>query len=155
MAVALQSAPGDLLTRTTLRLGSGLAPLAIEQVIHALQRVPGVLTVEADAGGASALVAHDAGVPLTALVAAATLAGVAVKVGGEIRGQPASAATPLLRKSMDRRYHLRIVAIAAIVAVIIIDVALPNEPERRWLFLVPLAVLWAYVVFRALAARRL
>jgi len=50
MAVASQSGRGDLLTRTTLRLGSGPAPLAVEQVIRALQRVPGVLTVVADPG---------------------------------------------------------------------------------------------------------
>jgi len=48
MAAASQSGRGDLLTRTTLRLGSGPAPLVIEQVIRALQRVPGVLTVVAD-----------------------------------------------------------------------------------------------------------
>jgi hypothetical protein len=127
--------------------------LAIEQVIRALQRVPGVLTVEADAGGASALVAHDAAVPLTSLVAAASLAGAAAKVVGEMRGLPASAATTLLPKSIDRP-HLRGVAIAAILAVIIIDMAFPNSPEKRWLFLVPLAVLWAFVVFKALAGRR-
>jgi hypothetical protein len=154
MAFASQSARGDLLTRTTLRLGSGPAPSAIEQVIRALQRVPGVLTVEADAGGASALVAHDAGVPLTSLVAAASLAGAPAKVVGEMRGLPASAATMLLPKSMDRSQHLRGGAIAAILAVIIIDLAFPNSPEKRWLFLVPLAALWAFVVFRALAGRR-
>ena len=154
MAFASQSARGDLLTRTTLRLGNGPAPLAIEQVIRALQRVPGVLTVESDAGGASALVAHDAAVPLTSLVAAASLAGAAAKVVGEMRGLPVSAATRLLPKSMDRSRHLRGVAVAAILAVIIVDMAFPTSPERRWLFLAPLAVLWAFVVFKALSGRR-
>lgn len=154
MAFASQSARGDLLTRTTLRLGGGPAPLATEQVIRALQRVPGVLTVEADAGGASALVAHDAAVPLTSLVAAASLGGAAAKVVGEIRGLPAAAATTLLPKSTDQRRHLKGVAIAAILAVLIIDMTFPNSPEKRWMFLAPLAVLWAFVVFKALAGRR-
>jgi copper chaperone CopZ len=127
--------------------------LATEQIIRALKRVPGVLTVEADAGGASALVAHDAAVPLTSLVAAASMAGAAAKVVGEVGGLPASTATTLLPKSTNQ-VHLRGVAIAAIVAVIIIDMTFPNSPEKRWLFLLPLAVLWAFVVFKELAGRR-
>jgi hypothetical protein len=153
MPFASQSARGDLLTRTTLRLGCGPAPLAIEQVIRALQRVPGVLTVEADAGGASALVAHDAAVPLTSLVAAASSAGAAAKVVGATHEPPALAATTLLPKSMARP-HLRGVAIALILAVIIIDMTFPSSPEKRWVFLVPVAVLWAFVVFKELAGRR-
>jgi len=153
MALASQSVRRDLLTRTTLRLGSGSAPPAIDQVIRALERVPGVLTVEADAGGASALVAHDAAVPLTSLVAAASLPGTAAKVVGEVRGHPAPAATDLISKPVAQQ-HLRAIAIAAILAVIIIDMAFPNSPEKRWLFLVPLAVLWAFVVFKALAGER-
>jgi len=153
MAFATQSARGDLLTRTTLRLGSGPAPLAIEQVIRALQRVPGVLTVEADAAGASALVAHDAAVPLTSLVAAASMAGAAAKVTGDVRGLPLSAATTILPKSTGRA-HLRFIAVAAILGVIIIDIAFPNSPEKRWLLLAPVAVIWAFVVFKELAGRR-
>ena len=153
MAFASQSGRADLLTRTTLRLGSGPAPLAIEQVVRALQRVPGVLTVEADAGGTSALVAHDAAVPLTSLVAAASLAGAAAKVRGEMRGLPAPAATTPLPRSMDRR-RLKGVAIAAVLAVIVIDMTFPNSLENRWTLLVPLAMLWAFVVFKASAGRR-
>ena len=153
MALESQSGRGDLLTRTTLRLGSGPAPLAVEQVIRALQRVPGVLTVVADPGGASALVAHDAAVPLTALVAAASSTGNPAKVAVEMRGLPAPAATALLPKSMAQQ-HLRAIAIAAILAVIIIDMAFPNSPQKRWLFLVPLAVLWAFIVFKALVGQR-
>jgi hypothetical protein len=67
-----RSAREDFLTRTTVRLGNGTAPDAIEQVVRALQRVPGVLTVQPDAGGANALVAHDAAVPLSSLIAAAS-----------------------------------------------------------------------------------
>jgi hypothetical protein len=59
MALASQSVRRDLLTRTTLRLGS--SPARSIQVIRALQRVPGVLTVEADARGASALVLYTDG----------------------------------------------------------------------------------------------
>jgi hypothetical protein len=153
MAFATQSARGDLLTRTTLRLGCGPAPLAIQAAVRALQRVPGVLTVEADTEGASALVAHDAAVPLTSLVVAASLAGKAAKVVGEVGRRPAIAAATPLPKSVDRA-HLRGVAIAAIVAVVIIDLAFPSSLEKRWLFLAPLAAVWALVVFNALAARR-
>jgi len=153
MAFASQSGRGDLLTRTTLRLGCGPTPLAIDQVIRALQRVPGVLTVEADAGGANALVAHDAAVPLTSLVAAASLAGNPAKVTGEIRELPAPAATAPLPKSMAQQ-HLRAIAIAAILAIIIIDMAFPNSPGKRWLFLVPITVFWAFIVFKALAGQR-
>jgi len=50
--------------------------------------------------------------------------------------------------------HLRGVAVAAILAVIIIDMVFPDSPENRWVFLAPLAVLWAFVVFKILAGRR-
>ena len=126
---------GDVLTRTTLRLSSGPAPLAIEQVVRALQRVPGVLTVEADASGASAIVAHDAAVPLTSLVAAA-----------------GSTATTLVARPLNRQY-LRFIAIAAILAVLIIDVTFPTSPDKRWLFLAPVAAFWGFFVFRELARR--
>jgi copper chaperone CopZ len=127
--------------------------LAIDQVIRALQRVPGVLTVEADAGGANALVAHDAAVPLTSLVAAASSAGNPAKVAGEIRGLPAPAPTAPLPKSMVQQ-HLRAIARAAILAVIVIEIAFPTSLEKRWLFLAPLAVFWAFIVFKALAGQR-
>jgi hypothetical protein len=50
--------------------------------------------------------------------------------------------------------HLRAIAIAAILAVIIIDMAFPNSPQKRWLFLLPLAALWAFVVLKALVGQR-
>ena len=153
MVSASQSARGDLLTRTTLRLAGGPPPSAIDKVIQALQRVPGVLTVEADATGANALIAHDAAVPLPSLVAAAGFAGATASVVGEVRGLRASVATtPLL--AMVPAQHLRGVAVAAILAVILVDLAYPNSPEKRWLFLVPLAVMWMFVMYKALAGRR-
>jgi hypothetical protein len=54
---------------------------------------------------------------------------------------------------MDRQ-HLTAVAVAAIVAVILIDLAFPSNAEKRWVFLVPLAVVWAFALFRAMAGRR-
>jgi hypothetical protein len=143
----------DSLTRTTLRLGTGTAPFAIEQVIRALQRVPGVLTVEPDAGGATALVAHDAAVPLNSLVAAASVAGAAAKIVGEMQRLPASSAAVLLPKSMSRQY-LTAVAVAAIVAVIFMDLAFPSNAEKRWIFLVPLALVWAFALVRGTAGPR-
>jgi hypothetical protein len=70
-----------------------------------------------------------------------------------MRGLPAPAATALLPKSMAQQ-HLRAIAIAAILAVIIIDMAFPNSPQKRWLFLLPLAALWAFVVLKALVGQR-
>ena len=109
MVSASRSARGDLLTRTTLRLAGGSPPSATDKVIQALQRVPGVLTVEADATGANALIAHDAAVPLPSLVAAAGFAGATASVVGEVHGLRVSvASTPLL--AMVPAQHLRGVA---------------------------------------------
>jgi hypothetical protein len=154
MISASQSARGDLLTRTTLRLAGGSQPSAIDKVIQALQRVPGVLTVEADATGANALVAHDAAVPLPSLVAAAGFAGATASVVGEVRGPTPSVATAPLLGSMVPAQHLRAVAVAAILAVFIVDIAFPYSPEKRWLVLVPLAVMWMFVMYKALVGRR-
>ena len=143
---------GDVLTRTTLRLSSGPAPLAIEQVVRALQRVPGVLTVEADASGASAIVAHDAAVPLTSLVAAAGSAGAAARAVGGMREPAGSTAAAVVAKPLNRQ-NLRYIAIAAILAVLIIDVTFPTSPDKRWLFLAPVAAFWGFFVFRELARR--
>jgi hypothetical protein len=153
MDLAARAAGGDLLTRTTLRFGGGASPPAIDQAVRALQRVPGVLTVETDAGAASALVAHDIAVPITSLLAAAKLAGAEAKVVSGAGARLAATETAPKAKSLYQA-HLRGVAVAAIVGVIIIDITFPNSPEKRWLYLVPLAAVWALVVLSSLVARR-
>jgi hypothetical protein len=32
--------------------------------------------------------------------------------------------------------------------------ALPNSPEKRWLFILPLTLLWAFMIFESLTARQ-
>jgi hypothetical protein len=153
MDLAARGTGGDLLTRTTLRFGSNPSPSAIEQVVRALRRVPGVLTVETDAGASNALVAHDAGVPTASLLAAAKLAGVEVKVVPDVCARLALAAPVTIAQPLNQR-HLRSVAIAAILGVIIIDMTFPHSPDKRWVYLIPLAMVWAIIVVGSLAARR-
>jgi hypothetical protein len=150
MDAARKGAQPDLLTRTTLRLGRGPAT-SIAQVVYALQRVPGVLTVQADDVNAQALVAHDAAVPLASLVAAVTSAGGAATVVTDSRAGAAAAATmPLF---VGKRRQIKSAAVVAMLAVIVIGMALPNSPEKRWLFIVPLVLLWAFVIFEGLVTR--
>jgi cation transport ATPase len=70
----------DLLTRTTLQIDGSPSGASIAKVVSALQRVPGVLLAEANAGTARAIVAHDSGVSTASLVAAAFRAGVRADV---------------------------------------------------------------------------
>jgi len=151
MGFASLSPVGDLLIRTTLRLEGGPVPLALQQAVRALQRVPGVLTVDSDVAGATVLVAHDAAVPLSSLVAAATVAGTATTVVREARLWT-SEPTTLLPKSKNQS-HLWGISMAVILAVILFDVALPNNLGQRWLMLAPLAVLWTIVVVKEVVGR--
>jgi hypothetical protein len=151
MDAARPGAPGDFLTRTTLRLGRGPAA-SVAEAVHALQRVPGVLTVEADALNAQAVVAHDAAVPLASLFAAVTSVGGAATIVADLRAGTAAAATiPLF---LGKRRQIKSVAVVAMLAVIVIDLTFAGSPEKRWLFIVPIALLWAFVIIQALGARR-
>ncbi len=151
MDPARPGAHGDFLTRTTLRLGRGPVALSIAQVVRALQRVPGVLTVEADAVDAQALVAHDAAVTLTSLFAAVNSAGGAATVVADSRGGAAATARPLLH---GKRRHIKSVAVLVMLAVIVIDITFPNNPEKRWLFIAPVVLLWTFMIIEGLVARR-
>lgn len=152
MNAARPGAHGDFLTRTTLRLGRDLAASSIAQVVRALQRVPGVLTVEADAVKAQALVAHDPAVPLASLFAAVNSAGAAPTVVADSRGGAAATAVPLFH---GKRCQIKSAAVVvAMLGVIVIDMTLPNDPGKRWLFMVPVALLWAFVIIEGLVARR-
>ena len=139
MAVARPGLDRDLLTRTTLRLGLGPETWSLTQVVNALQRVPGVLTVEADAVHAPALVAHDAAVPFAALVAAVSSLGAAAKIVADPGTGPRSAVTTA---SAFRWRLLRLVMLVVVaqLAVIIVDTAFPDSREKRWLSIVSLLV---------------
>ena len=151
---AARSIREDVLLRTTLRIGAGLSDACLAAVVHALQRVPGVLTVDADADNAQVFVAHDAAVPTAALVGAVHQSGSvakAIAAPGKVRVSPEPAGTP---SSVQRRSLLAVVGFAAVLAMIVIDIALANSPERRWLFIIPFAVLWAFALLRTTLARR-
>jgi hypothetical protein len=152
MDTARQGSHGDSLTRTTLRLGRGPAASTVAQIVHALQRVPGVLTVESDTVNAQALVAHDAAVPRASLLAAVTSAGGAATVVTDSRVGTAAAATA--PSSLTKRRQIKSAAVVAMLAVVVIDMALPNSPEKRWLFILPLTLLWAFMIFESLTARQ-
>lgn len=147
MEAARPGAYGDMLTRTTLRFGRGFAASSIGQVVVALQRVPGVLTVEADAVNAQALVAHDGAVPFESLFAAANSIG---GVAAVVTDPCAATANPVL---YGKHRRIKSVAVAAILAVVVIDLTFPNTPEKRWLLMVPAAVLWAFIMIEAFIAR--
>ena len=144
----------DGLTRTTLGIGRGLPASSIAAVVQALQRVPGVLTVDADAENAQAFVAHDDAVPTASLVAAANRAGAAPKAVAAPCATVASVKTGGAAQSIPHRPFLAVVGLAAMLAVILIDIALPNSPDKRWLFIVPVILLWAFILLRATLVRR-
>jgi hypothetical protein len=92
-----------LLTRTTLQMDEGLSTPSIAQVIHALQRVPGVLLAEITAGTARAVVAHDPAVPTASLLAAAAGAGVPAKIVADTRAPTVSPGMVLPAVDMPTR----------------------------------------------------
>jgi len=145
----------DGLSHTTLRLGSGLPASSIAEVVRVLQRVPGVLTVDRDAENAQAFVAHDAAVPIASLVAAANRAGAAAKV---VVFPSATAALAESGVSAPHRLPqsplMAVVGLAAMLAVVFIDIALPNSSDKRWFFIVPVILLWVFMLLRATRARR-
>ena len=143
----------DGLSRTTLQIGRGVPASSVAEVIRALQRVPGVLTVDADAENTQAFVAHDAGVPTEALIAAARRGGVAAKAVTV----PCAAVLPVeigAPRQMQRHRYLAAVGLAAMLAIVLIDVALPNSPEKRWFLNMPVVLLWAFILLRATRSRR-
>ncbi len=142
------------LSRTTLRVGAGLSGPTLAAVIHALQRVPGVLTVEVDADRAQAFVAHDAAVPITSLVTAVRQAGSTARAVVAVNVAVAPAEPAGAPQTMRRQPLLTVVGLAAVLAIIVIDSLLASTPEKRWFFIVPVVALWAFVLLRATLTRR-
>jgi hypothetical protein len=113
-----------------------------------------VLTVDADEENAQAFVAHDAGVPLAALVAAANRAGGAAQAVSA----PCATAAPIESGApgkVQRRSYLAAAGLAAMLAIVLIDFALPNSPDKRWLFIIAIVLLWGFTLLRSTRARRL
>jgi len=141
----------DGLTRTTLRIVKGLPPALVEQALHALQRTPGVLTVDIDAARGEATVAHDAAVPPASLVAAA---GIGASVASAARPLVFAAAPAAVMPARSQNRRLLVTGLAALFALVAIDVALPIAPDKRWLFVAPVVMFWAVVLLRASIGRR-
>jgi copper chaperone CopZ len=136
-----------------MRIDRGSAPATVAAVVRALQRVPGVLTVDVHGDEAKAVVAHDAGVPIAALLAAANQSGFAARVERAASATAAPVETGSATSVAPHPY-VAAVGLAAMLVVIFIDFALPNSPDKRWLIMMPVFLLWAFVVLRATRARR-
>jgi hypothetical protein len=141
----------DFLTRTALRLGRCPATASVAQVVHALQRVPGVLTVAFDTVNAGVLVAHDAAVPLASLVAAVNSVGESATVVADSVDAAAPTDAPSI---FGKLRQIKGAAVLAILVVIVIDMTFLNSPAKIPLFLALVALLWALVITESLAARR-
>jgi hypothetical protein len=151
---AWRSVRDDGLTRTALRIGRDLSASSIAQVVHALQRVPGVLTVHADAENAQALVAHDVAVPAASLVAAASCTGTAASIiASPTRSTEISVKTGVAPRGLQRRHPLMIVGMAAMLAVLV-DIVIPEGPSKHWFYLMPVALLWMFILLRATLSRK-
>ncbi len=124
----------DLLTRTTLAFDERMAAATLGQMVRALQRVPGVLLAELTASDAHLVVAHDAGVPANALVAAAENAGVDVRIVSDTRG-PIARAQP----QPARNRNLAIAGALAFVALALVK----NQGQKHTILIVLTVSLWA------------
>ena len=154
-AAASRAVRDDGLTRTALRIGRDLPASSIAQVVHALQRVPGVLTVVTDTENAQAFVAHDAAVPTASLVAAASCTGTAasVVVVASTRANGASVEIGDAPRRAQRR-QLVIAGMAAMFVLALLDIAFPNSPYKHWFFMMPLVLLWTFILLRTTLSRR-
>jgi hypothetical protein len=167
-AMNVTSGGGDSLTRTTLHVDGATSAVLVANVVHALQRVPGVLLADLDAATARLVVAHDGAVPVTSLVAAATLAGVNARVvrSGPTRdpGVPSvAAAAPLERtraaapfwSRISGRGRIMLVAMSLLIgATVLVDVAVPNITQKRALFDGGIVAIWIFFFASTYLRRR-
>jgi hypothetical protein len=139
----------DLLTRTTLAFDERMAAATLGQMVRALQRVPGVLLAELTASDAHLVVAHDAGVPANALVAAAENAGVDVRIVSDTRG-PIARAQP----QPARNRNLAIAGALAFVALALVDALVKNQGQKHTILIVLTVSLWAGFFVTSFLRRR-
>jgi len=138
----------NILTRTTLQVDESLSTLSVAQLVHALQRVPGVLLAEIAAGGARAIVAHDAAVPGASLLAAAEGTGVHAKIVADTRAPAPSAdrVSPLSDAPMQR---VLAIAAALFLGLALGDALIPHLAGNRLVLPILLSCVWAFVIGRA------
>jgi hypothetical protein len=150
---AQQGGSADILTRTTLQMDGSLSPPSIANVVHALQRVPGVLLAEINAAGARAVVAHDSAVSTASLLAAAAGAGERATIVADRGALPISAGTgPPFASIPIRRLLLLVAALALLQA--FIGALSPSLAKNHVLLPILLAFLWAFVLFSVSFNRR-
>jgi hypothetical protein len=140
----------DLLTQTTLQLDPATPAAAISELVRILRGVPGVLLVESNGASACAVVAHDAGVATTSLVAAAHRAGVRARIARSpiaISDQTGAAATQ--SPAVPNRARLAMVAFGVL---LLVDEVVPSD--KRWIVSLLIASLGFSIFIEALKGRR-
>ncbi|MFY9779760.1 MAG: hypothetical protein WAJ85_04530 [Candidatus Baltobacteraceae bacterium] len=142
-----------LLTRTTLQMGEGLSTPSIAQVVHALQRVPGVLLAEITSGTARAVVAHDPAVTAASLLAAAAGAGVPAKIVTDTRAPTASPGMALPAVDMPTRRLLMLAGLLVFILALT-EAMRPTLAISRFVLPLLLLSVWAFIIARAVLSRR-
>jgi hypothetical protein len=139
----------DILTRTTLEIDEALSAHSVADLIRALQHVPGVLLADIAAGSARAIVAHDAAVPGTSLLAAAEGAGVHAKIVADTRA-PVPSAALAAPPGVIRARRLLTTAAALFFGLALGEAFIPHLAGNKQLLPMLLACVWAFVIGRAL-----
>jgi hypothetical protein len=148
-------APGDddFLTRTTLQLDESLSLPSVAQLIKTLQRVPGVLLAEIAARSSRVVVAHDAAVPGSSLLAAAERAGVRATILADTR-PPAAPADPSSPPALTPDRRIFALAAALLFLLALGETVFPRLASNHYLLPVLLSSLWAFVIARTMFKRR-
>jgi len=145
--------PSDSLTRTALLMDENLSPLALDNVIAALKRVPGVLLAELEPGTARAIVAHDAAVANASLLEAATKSGAHVTLAAGARAPSTSDVSAVLPLSKERRRFL-LLAVIAFVAPLLFSVMYPRLTGGAMFLPIALSYAGAFVIVRVFSGQR-
>ncbi len=140
---------GDMLTRTTLAVGGNVPAASAAVLIAALHRVPGVLLADWIPAHGRAVVAHDAAVPMAALVAAAQATGVPATVLAATRTADPATAKPAAAPEITV-YGMFAIAAVLLVAFALVETFYPRFVSNRLVLPLLLAGAWAYVITRAL-----
>ncbi len=153
MMPAQPSTGGDSLTRTTLLMDDNLSPLAMENAIDALKRVPGVLLAELGPGTSRAIVAHDAAVANASLLEAAAKTGVHVTLAAGTRAPATSDVIGQLPVGKERERFLLLAAVV-FVGSFLLSALNPRLANSHMLLPIAFAFAWAFVIARALLSLR-
>ena len=146
-----QTVHADLLTRTTLEMDASTPAPSVAILVAMLKRVPGVLLAEANPATARAIVAHDAGVAVASLLAAAGRAGVCARVV-TAAGVPVIDRDMLSAPNHAWMRRLLVALMASFLSLALIDTLMPKE--KAWFASIALASLGIFLLVKALARPR-